>query len=152
MPFHTYPEAQKDFPVINISWHDAEDYARKIGKRLPTEAEWEKAARGVKGQIYPWGNDFQEGMANIATTEAVPQIREVGSFLFGRSPYGCLDMAGNVLEWMDNWYDQDEDVRALRGGSWYGTTKVRCSARYPNSPDFRGSAVGFRVVRPQSRI
>jgi formylglycine-generating enzyme required for sulfatase activity len=134
----TWKEQQQrnDHPVVNISWRDALAYAQwlakltNVGYRLPTEAEWEKAARGTDGRIYPWGNNWERTRAN--TGDGDPKMTTpVGSYPQGVSPYGCLDMAGNVWEWTSTVYknypyiynDRMNDLksinsRVLRGGSW----------------------------------
>ena len=125
-----------DHPMVNVSWNDAAAYARWAGAALPTEAQWEKAARGGDGREYPWGNVWDASKAQCSAKEIgdaggpVP----VGSFPAGASPYGVLDMAGNVWEWCADWYGVDYykrapannppgpltgELRVLRGGSWY---------------------------------
>jgi formylglycine-generating enzyme required for sulfatase activity len=115
------------YPVSEVSWHSAEAYCRWKGKRLPTEAAWEKAARGRDGRRFPWGNSFDPERANGVGMRDGPL--PVGSFESGKSPYGVYDMAGNVAEWTTDWYrrypgneyndpDYGEKLKVTRGGSW----------------------------------
>jgi len=150
-------EDRMDHPVVMVSWNDAAAYADWAGKRLPTEVEWEKAGRGTQGWLWPWGNEWDERKAN--TAEAGPHtVTPVGSYPAGASPYGCLDMAGNVWEWMADWLKAypgsdyldsafGEKYKVLRGGSWNGHGDVaRCAFRIRFDPSNRGIDIGFRCV------
>jgi iron(II)-dependent oxidoreductase len=147
-----------NMPVKNVLWHDADAYCRALGKRLPTEAEWEKACRGRDGNLFPWGNEFVESALNSAEG-GLGAPAEVGSYPSGASPYGALDMSGNVWEWTADWYapyagssftseDTGEKYRVIRGGAWNIAGRVsRCTNRFTSDPSLDGQDIGFRCVR-----
>jgi formylglycine-generating enzyme required for sulfatase activity len=109
-------------PVVNVSWYEAEAFAKYTGKRLPTEAEWEKAARGTDGRVYPWGNEFDKTKLNCAESR-IERPTPVVKYLQGRSEYGCFDMAGNVWEWTADWFDS-QYYRSAPGRDPQGPAKA----------------------------
>ncbi len=157
VPAHTFPKGHETFPVTGITFQLAAAYASAIGKRLPTELEWEKAARGTSGHTYPWGNDFDRKNCN-SLSSGVLELREVGQYPAGNSPYGCADMAGNVLEWTSSWYeaypgnpdvtkDYGQIYKVLRGGSFMSEPfDVRCARRHFDRMDVARKDYGFRCV------
>lgn len=158
---------QDDQPIVNITWDEAVRYCSWAGVSLPSEAQWERAARGTDGRQYPWGNDWDSSKLWHSTNKEgdAGEPRSVGSYPAGASPDGVLDMAGNVCQWCADWYDKDfwsseraqktdpvndvpADFRVVRGGSWYYTDPVyfRCAFRYRFPTVFRSGDFGFRGV------
>jgi formylglycine-generating enzyme required for sulfatase activity len=138
-----YEPGKADHPAVNVTWYDAVEYAKWAGGKLPSEAQWEKAARGTDGRKYPWGNEFDSKKCNTWES-GIDGTTPVGTYPDGASPYGVLDMAGNVWEWTSK---SDNNLYFLRGGSWnLIQVYARCSTRDLWFPDFWNGVFGFRII------
>jgi formylglycine-generating enzyme required for sulfatase activity len=149
-------------PVVYVDWNKANTYCSWAGRELPSEAQWEKAARGTDARIYPWGNDTPNDTL-LNYNQKVSDTIKVSSYETGKSIYGAYDMAGNVWEWVNDWYSESYyqispssnplgpnfgQYRLVRGGAWnYSDSNVRSVDRFRNNPTYSSSSVGFRCAR-----
>jgi formylglycine-generating enzyme required for sulfatase activity len=132
--------------VVNITRSDAEAFCIWSGGRLPTEEEWEKAARGADGRPYPWGDQWVVNKYCNSREVNLGETTPVDRYPDGASPYGVMDLSGNVWEFTAS---EEGGQLVLRGGSWeYGAQNVRVAKRYLNRFDVRNDSIGFRVARP----
>lgn len=163
---HEFHSSLGDHPALFIDWEKADSFCKWKGKRLPTESEWEKAARGTDGGLYPWGNEFDPARANSQSSDSGSEARvgkykiassglkekpgtaPVTSFAEGKSRYGAYNMAGNVWEWVDGWYDEKKGLRMLKGGSWMSPAiSLRAATRLLEAPKAQSNEYGFRCAR-----
>ena len=162
------PEAKMEHPVVCVSHDDCAAYAKWAGLCLPTEAQWEKACRGPKGLIYPWGNEWDEMRCRSATTKGNEQTAAVGAYAAGVSGYGAYQQSGNVGEWCADWYGDKYytekgaaknptgpatgSARVYRGGGWWydDAADFRGAYRDYDDPAYRNVSQGFRLVRAAS--
>ncbi|MHC4469573.1 MAG: formylglycine-generating enzyme family protein [Planctomycetota bacterium] len=140
---------EPDAPVVGVSWYDADKYSAWAGKKLPSAEQWEKAARGLEGRIYPWGNEIDEAKANFGHVDGEDLVCPVEKHEENHSVFGARDLAGNVWEWTRDWDDIEIDMKIIRGGSWADPPQfLRCDRHLYANPKDKYDNIGFRCVRP----
>ncbi len=153
-PSHSYREGRENHPVF-VTWEQADAYAQSIGKRLPTEQEWEKAARGIDGRMFPWGNTYDPTFIQFDSNKGIGE-----TIAKPKSPYGCEDMGGGAMEWTSSWYQPypgnpvpaeqyGEKFKVLKGGTTFNdAAHMRCAHRfYLPTNDSSHYMTGFRCVK-----
>lgn len=143
---HFFPPEEANLPAVNVSCEEAAEYAAWLGKRLPSEQQWEKAARGEDGRLFPWGNEWDGERVNSAESGR-RFLTPVDAFPAGASPYGCLNMAGNVWEWTITPWESGSPLMAKKGGCALNfEPHMHCSARFEDPPEMRLRWAGFRLI------